>query len=118
MSINKIGGGPPKPGGVSETAPAQKPGEDSSTKKSGFKEQIEKAAEAEKAADHLNAIIQQASNKIAAGEISKQEAVEFILENFREELLSGNIKPQEADRVIDHIREVITDDPAIESLLK
>ena len=118
MPINKIGGGPLKPGGVSETAPAEKPGKSSDLKKSSFKEHIEKAAEMENASDHLSAIIQQASSKIAAGEISKQEAVEFILTNFKEELLSGNMQPEEADRVIDHIREVITDDPAIESLLK
>ncbi|MFH1435577.1 MAG: hypothetical protein ABIJ56_07650 [Pseudomonadota bacterium] len=117
MPINNIGGGPPKPGGLSETTPADKPGEASSIKKPIFKEHIEKAAEAEKAADQLGAIIQQASSKIASGEISKQEAIEFILTNYREELLSGNMRPEVADRVIDHIREVITDDPAVESLL-
>ena len=116
MTIDKIGPGGPKPGAAGGALPAERPGEASPAGKAAFTEALKPAGSAE-AADQLAAAIQAASSKISAGELTKEQAVDFILSTYRKELLKGAMSPEEADGAIEFLREIITDDPAIDALL-
>jgi hypothetical protein len=116
LTIDKIGPGGPKPGGINETLPVDKSKETADARKVAFTEKLKPVAPAAEA-DHLAATIQQASSKIAAGEITREQAIELILSTYRQELLSRATSPEETDATIDFIREIIADDPAIDALL-
>ncbi len=116
MTIDKIGPGGPKPGGIADALPVERPKDAAAPGKASFKEELRPAAPAAMA-DPLAEVVQQASSKIAAGEITREQAIDFILSAYRQELLAGAASPEEADRTIGFIREIISDDPSINALL-
>lgn len=103
--------------GISETLPADASREAPKTGKTGFKQQLKAVSGGDKIPDQLATIIEEASSRLTAGEITKEQAVDFILDHLRHELLSRAIKPEEVDDAVAFVKEVITDDPAIEMLL-
>jgi hypothetical protein len=116
LTIDKIGPGGPKPGGISPAPEVERPKDASAPGKASFKEELKAAASAV-TEDHLAAAVQQASARIAAGKITREQAIDFILSVYRKELIAGTSSPEEADRIIEYVREFIIDDPSISALL-
>ena len=44
--------------------------------------------------------------------------IDFIIDSLRKELLQGPLPAQEVDRAVAYVREIITDDPTVDLLLR
>jgi hypothetical protein len=118
VTIDSIGPKPPKldgPGAVQEAGPAGKSG---GVEKPTFKQELGALSSPEKIADRLTAAIQDAASQIGAGTMTKDQAIDLIIERFREELTAVSMKPDEVEDAVAFVRETIADDPLVDSLLK
>ncbi len=116
MTIGKIGPGKPTTATIGETIPAEKTGNVSGAAKTGFA-QIPEASISETKPDHLADFIFQISSKIAAGQMTRQQAIDLILFEYRKEILAATQDPARVEGTIEFIREVINGDPLLDSLL-
>lgn len=117
MTIHKVGPKPPKTEGLSETSgpgAAEKP---ASVTGSGFKQELKSAPAVDALSDRLDAIIQDAASRMRAGQISRDQAIDFIIDSLRQDLLQGPLPADEVDRAVAWVREIITDDPTVDLLL-
>lgn len=118
MTIDSIGPKPPKLDGPGATQAAGSAGKSGGVEKPAFKQELGALASPEKISDRLAAAIQDAASQIGAGDMTKDQAIDLIIERFREELTATSMKPDEVDGAVAFVRETIADDPLIDSLLK
>lgn len=118
MTIDKVGPKPPKTEGVSETSEPRAPEKPASVTGPGFKVELKSAPAVDNISDRLDSIIQDAASRMRAGGISKDQAIDFIIDSLRKDLLQGPLPAQEVDRVVAYVREIITDDPTVDLLLR
>lgn len=118
MTIHKVGPKPPKTDGISEATEPRAPEKPASTTGPGFRHGLQSAPAAERISDQLDSIIQDAASRLRAGEISKAQAVDYIIDRLKQDLLEGPMPPEEVDRALAFVREIITDDPTVDLLLR
>jgi hypothetical protein len=118
VTIDKVGPKPPKTDAVPESSGPRAPKKPSSSAGPGFKQALESAAASHGISDRLDSIIQDAATRMRAGEISKQQAVDFIVDQLKKDLLQGHLPPEQIESAVTFVREIITDDPAVDLLLR
>jgi hypothetical protein len=118
VTIDKVGPKPPKTDGLSETSEPRTPEKPSSAPGAGFKQALESAPAADRIADRLDSIIQDAASRLRQGEITKDQALDFIVDQLKKDLLQGPLPPEEIESAVAFVREIMTDDPAVDLLLR
>ena len=113
MMIDKIGSGGIKPNRIIETTKIEK-NDSIQIKEKDFKQILGTASESNVTESNLESSIKEISQKLSSGEITNEQAIDLIVSAFREEIKGT----PDVEAKIQFIKEVLSDDPTIELLLK
>jgi len=113
MMIDKIGSGGIKPNRIIETTKIEK-NDSVQIKEKDFKQILGTASESNVTESNLESSIKEISQKLSSGEITNEQAIDLIVSAFREEIKGT----PDVEAKIQFIKEVLSDDPTIELLLK
>jgi|GEM_PF-5914601 len=113
MMIDKIGSGGIKPNRIIETTKIEK-NDSVQIKEKDFKQILGTASESNVTESNLESSIKEISQKLSSGEITNEQAIDLIVSAFREEIKGT----PDVEAKIQFIKEILTDDPTIEILLK